>query len=152
MRYFVLLIFAVSFYSCMAERKDIKAVMTDSANIEKLKIAVGSTVFTATLVDNETVTAFKTMLPLTVSMTELNGNEKYYHLSKNLPANSSNPGKIHSGDLMLFGGNSLVLFYKTFSTSYSYTKLGKIDDPSGLATALGSGNATVSFELIRSDN
>ena len=80
-------------------------------------------------------------------MTELNGNEKYFGLSKNLPANESNPGSIKSGDLMLYGTNTFVLFYETFSTSYSYTKLGKINDPAGLAAALGSGNITVTIEL-----
>lgn len=80
-------------------------------------------------------------------MTELNGNEKYFDVSENLPANPSNPGKINSGDLLLYGSKTVVLFYKTFSTSYSYTKLGKIDNPSGLAEALGSGNVVITIEL-----
>ena len=128
----------------------------DASNIEnnnpmpngKIKITVNSQTFTATLLDNSSAKAFKEMLPLTINMTELNGNEKYYNLPDILPTNSSNPGTIVNGDLMLYGSNTLVLFYKTFSTSYRYTKLGSVDDITGLATALGSGNVMVTFELV----
>ncbi|QHW00415.1 cyclophilin-like fold protein [Spirosoma endbachense] len=119
----------------------------------KLRIRVGSTTFTATLLENATVTAFKARLPMTVSMSELNGNEKLYNFPTGpnagpLPTNSSNPGTIQTGDLMLYGSSTLVLFYKTFPTAYSYTKLGQIDKPAGLETALGSGSVTVSFDLL----
>ncbi|HRI58226.1 MAG TPA: cyclophilin-like fold protein [Saprospiraceae bacterium] len=78
---------------------------------------------------------------------DLNGNEKYVDLSRNLPADASNPGTIQTGDLMLYGSFTLVLFYKSFPTSYSYKKLGRIDDVTGLAAAVGSGNVTVTYEL-----
>ncbi len=112
----------------------------------KIKITVNSQSFTATLLDNNSAKAFKEMLPLTINMTELNGNEKYYDMPNSLPTNSSNPESIKNGDLMLYGSRTLVLFYKTFSTSYRYTKLGAIDDVAGLASALGSGNVTVTFD------
>lgn len=113
----------------------------------KVKITVNSQTYIVTLFDNNSAKAFKEMLPLTIDMTELNGNEKYYKFPNNIPANSSNPGTIKNGDLMLYGAKTLVLFYNSFSTSYSYTKLGTIHDATGLASALGSGNVTVSFEL-----
>jgi hypothetical protein len=113
----------------------------------KIKITVNSQTFTASLFDNNSAKAFKEMLPLTIHMTELNGNEKYYDLPKSIPTNAFNPETIKSGDLMLYDSKILVLFYKTFSTSYSYTKLGMIDDVKGLELVLGSGNATVTFEL-----
>lgn len=112
-----------------------------------IQIKVGNKAFTATLEDNATSKAFKARLPMTIQMTELNGNEKYFRLSVNLPTNPSNPGKIQTGDLMVYGHNTLVLFYETFPTSYSYTRLGRINDTAGLAAALGSGNVTVAFEL-----
>jgi hypothetical protein len=80
-------------------------------------------------------------------MSDLNANEKYFDLPANLPANASNPGTIQTGDLMLYGLNTLVLFYQSFSTAYNYTPIGRIDNASGLTTALGSGNVTVKFEL-----
>src|SRR5688572_19971934 len=116
----------------------------------KMKIKIDSKVFSATLFENETAAAFKAKLPLTLNMDELNGNEKKYDFSDSFPTNSSNPKKINNGDLMIWQDRTLVLFYKTFPTSYSYTKLGRIDDPSGLEAAVGTGNVTVTFELDRS--
>ena len=112
-----------------------------------MNISIGTQTFTATLFDNETAAALKAILPVTLDMNELNGNEKYYHFSTTFPTNASNHGTINAGDVMLWGNNSLVLFYKTFTTSYSYTKIGRIDDASGLAAAVGSGNVTITFEL-----
>lgn len=79
-------------------------------------------------------------------MHELNSNEKYAYLDQSLPTQASSPGMIQTGDLMLYGSSCVVLFYKTFSTSYSYTRIGRIDNPSGLAAVVGSGSVTVSFE------
>ncbi|GAB3775836.1 cyclophilin-like fold protein [Spirosoma horti] len=111
-----------------------------------ITIRVGSAAFTATLLTNATATAFRARLPMTVAMSELNGNEKLYRFANDLPTKPANPGTIQTGDLMLYGANTLVLFYQTFPTSYSYTRLGRIDNPSGLAAALGTGTVTVTFE------
>ena len=113
----------------------------------QINVVIGSKTFTATLADSETGEAFAALLPLTVTMNELNGNEKYHYLSSYLPTAAYQPGTIHSGDLMLYGNNCVVLFYETFNSSYSYTRLGAIDNPSGLAAALGSGNVSVRFEF-----
>lgn len=139
-------IFMSSATSCSKEDDKIDTEnITPMAN-GKIKITVNSQTFTATLLDNNSAKVFREMLPVTLNMTELNGNEKYNDLPNSLPTNSSNPGTIKNGDLMLYGSKTLVLFYKTFSTSYSYTKLGSIDDVASLASALGTVNVTVTFE------
>jgi len=114
----------------------------------KIKITVGSVSFVATTYDNATAKAFIALLPMTISMNELNGNEKYHYLSGNLPSSPIYPSTIHAGDLMLYGQSCIVLFYETFATSYSYTPLGYIDNPTGLKTALGFNNSTVKFEVL----
>lgn len=121
---------------------------TDNDNTpmnREIIISIGDARYTATLEDNPTAKAFAALLPMTVTMTEMNGNEKYYNLNGNLPTDTFRPGTIHTGDLLLWGSNTVVLFYETFSSSYSYTRVGKIDNPAGLAAALGSGNVRVSF-------
>jgi hypothetical protein len=79
-------------------------------------------------------------------MTELNGNEKFARLSVSEPTQASTPPAIRTGDLMMYGSSTLVLFYKSFRTTYSYTNIGRVDDSAGLEAALGSGNVDVTFE------
>lgn len=115
-------------------------------NNNQIIITVGSHNFTATLEDNQTAMEFRKLLPLTIYLSELNGNEKYYYLPQNLPTHTENTRLIRAGDLMLYGSSCLVLFYETFRTSYSYTRLGHIDDVSGLKAALGTGGVTVTIK------
>jgi len=112
-----------------------------------LIITIGGKAFGATLSDNPTAAAFRALLPLSVSMSELNGNEKLYRLPTSLPAQPSRPASIQSGDLMLYGANTVVLFYKSFATTFSYTRIGRIDDPAGLERAVGDGSVTVTFAV-----
>ena len=143
---------SISFASCSKKDKQIQNTVNSLSEPQNkkeknLKISIGTSVFTATLIDNQTTSAFKALLPITIQMSELNSNEKFYYFKKSLPTNASTARQIQSGDLMLYGDNCLVLFYENFNTSYSYTRLGKIENVSGLTAALGSGNVTVKFEL-----
>ena len=115
------------------------------ANQNTITVTAGDTSFTAVLYDNETAQAFYDMLPLTLDMSELNGNEKYFYIDEPLKVDAHSPGTINSGDIKLYGSDCIVLFYETFSSGYSYTDIGKIDDPEGLAQALGGGSVSVTF-------
>ncbi len=108
-------------------------------------MTVGERRFAITLADDAAARAFAAQLPLTLDMSELNGNEKHADLREALPADASRPGTIQSGDLMLYGTNTLVVFYATFNSSYSYTWLGRVDDPAALPRALGPRGVRVVF-------
>jgi len=108
-------------------------------------MTVGEQRFAITLADNAAARAFAALLPLTLDMTELNGNEKYARLPKALPANASQPGTIRKGDLMLYGMETLVVFYLTFDSTYPYTRLGRVDDPASLAQVLGKRGVRIVF-------
>lgn len=120
----------------------------ESETSRTMRIEIGNQTFTATLADNETAVAFLALLPMTVTMNDLNGNEKYCNLASDLPTASYRPGTIRSGDIMLYGSDCVVLFYETFSSSYSYTRIGQVDDPTGLAAAVGTGRVTVTFTAL----
>ena len=115
------------------------------ADQNTITVTAGDTSFTAVLYDNETAQAFYDMLPLTLDMSELNGNEKYFYIDEPLKVDAHSPGTINSGDIKLYGCDCIVLFYETFSSGYSYTDIGKIDDPEGLTQALGGGSVSVTF-------
>jgi hypothetical protein len=111
----------------------------------RMWMTLGERRFAITLADTEAARAFAAMLPLTIDMPDLNSNEKHAKLPKALPTSTIRPGTIRNGDLMLYGSQTLVLFYLTFDSVYSYTRLGRLDDPADLAGALGAGTARVTF-------
>ena len=98
-----------------------------------INVIIGGVAYGAKLYDNETAREWIKGFPAEYEMSELNGNEKYCYLQGSLPTDGVNPGGINAGDIMLYGSSCIVLFYDTFQTSYSYTRLGYIEDPDGLA-------------------
>lgn len=122
-------------------RQEENLVESEEGKMEKnLSLQVNGKTFKITLEENETTEALTKVLPLKIIMNELNGNEKYYYLDTMLPSNPIRVEKIESGDIMLYGDNCLVIFYEDFKTTYSYTRIGKIENTEGLKEALGSGN------------
>lgn len=108
-------------------------------------MTIGEHRFSITLADTDAARAFAARLPLTLEMAELNGNEKHADLPQALPTDASRPGTIRNGDLMLYGSKTVVLFYETFRSSYSYTPLGHVDDPHDLGRVLGHRSSRVVF-------
>jgi hypothetical protein len=121
---------------------------TVDAMAPKITIQVTDKVFNATLADDATAAAFVARLPMSLRMADLNANEKFVDLPTSLPTRASIPSTIHAGDLMLYGSRTVVLFYKTFQTTYSYTPIGRIDRPGGLQEALGPEDVVVSFATL----
>lgn len=116
---------------------------TQQTGTMTITITVGSQVFKADIEDTETGRAFLGKLPLTLDMSELNGNEKYCY-GVSLPKDDKYYNSIAAGDLMLYSGNCIVLFYGP-AGGYSYTRIGKLASTEGLRDALGTGSVKVSF-------
>ena len=119
----------------------------NNSGSKSAKLLIDNKEYSITLEDNETVAALVNNMPLDLSMSNLNGNEFYSYLDFTLPTNSSNPGKINKGDIYLYGNNCIVIFYETFNTSYSYTKIGKLDDIEVLDNIKDKNNIIVNLEI-----
>lgn len=119
-----------------------------STHARQVEAVLNGQSFTIELEDNQTADAFYKLLPLRVEMSELNSNEKYVYLDSDLPSSPVNPGTVEVGDVMLFQGNCLVIFYQAHQTSYSYTPIGKIVDAAALASTLGGGAISANFQAM----
>ena len=86
-------------------------------------------------------------------MSNLNENQIYYRFSsESFTTNTKSVGRINKGDIYLYKSNVLVLFYKTFTTSYSYTELGKLKDPTGLDNLIGLNDVEVQWFTKNSES
>ncbi len=145
----------------IGKQKYICKVTVKRKQEKTVDVIVNGKKFQAKLADTAAAKELAKKLPMTINMKELNGNEKYCYLSFDLPANetpsgdTSMPfgkndenvsGQIRTGDIMLYGSDCLVFFYKNFRTSYQYTRIGRITDPEGFASALGKGNVQVMIQ------
>ena len=116
------------------------------AGEEQYYIKINDNEFEFEFKDTEVANKIKSKLPFTVKMTNLNGNEVYYQFSgESFTPNHKAVGTINMGDIYLYQSNYLVLFYKTFTTSYSYTEIGKLKDATGLDTIIGSSDIEIEW-------
>lgn len=112
----------------------------------KIVMTINNKDFIISLKQNKSTNALIKQLPLTMTMKDLNGNEKYHYIQNNLPTETEFIEKIEAGDFMLFGDNCLVFFYKSFPTHYSYTKLGRIEDVEGYLKVINQ-NSDINISL-----
>lgn len=120
---------------------------TDKKAVTSVTLNVNGQSFQAVFYNNKTADALLKKMPMTLNMKELNGNEKYHFFDTEFPTDEKSLGKISAGDIMLYGSDCLVTFYKSHRTSYQYTPVGKIEDASGFAKAVGKGNVTIKFTV-----
>ncbi len=114
-----------------------------------MNITVGNTTLTAEMCDNSSAKALKEMLEsgsLTINMSDYADFEKVGSLGTSLPRNDEQI-TTEAGDLILYQGNSFVIYYDT--NSWNFTRLGKINNATkeSLLKVLGDGDVTVTLSL-----
>ena len=134
--------------STVPESGDVENGQVEEENSEmQMNVQVGGSTFTATLEENAAADALVDMMeqgPVTIQMSDYSGFEKVGPLGTSLPA-SSQQTTTQAGDIVLYQGNQIVMFYG--SNSWSYTRLGHINDLTGWKEALGNGDVTVTLSL-----
>ena len=118
-------------------------------NIDMIKIKVNNSVLEVKLEDNEATKSLVERLKngdIRVKANEYGGFEKVGNLGFSLPKNDKNI-TTSAGDIVLYQGNQISIFYN--SNSWSYTKLGKVQNVSGaeLNNILGSGDVTLILSI-----
>lgn len=110
-----------------------------------MNITIGQSTFSAELADTQAAKELTALLPLMLEMQDHLNNEKFAELPKSLSRQDQAVGRIEAGDIMLWGGDTLVVFYESFHSSYRYTKLGKIQNADKLKNAVGAGKVKMTF-------
>lgn len=113
----------------------------------RMRVQVNGSTFFAVLKENEAVRTLVELMeqaPVTIAMSDYAGFEKVGPLGQSLPASNSQT-TTQAGDIVLYNGDQIVIFYG--SNSWSYTRLGHIEDLTGWEEALGGGDVTVTFSL-----
>lgn len=139
------------------ETTDLQEEVTQAQNDEpsehadektfELQMTIGNTPVSVDWEDNEAVEALKDLCrnqPLTIQMSMYGGFEQVGSIGQDLPRNDSQT-TTQSGDIVLYSGNQIVVFYG--SNSWAYTRLGHITDQSEqeLAELLGNGDVTITI-------
>ena len=147
---------------CGKQSRDVSAVeetesqqkqenpLSESADqVQEMVMMIGNQAVPVEWEDNESVDALQKLCattPLTIQMSMYGGFEQVGSIGQSLPKNDKQT-TTHAGDIVLYSGSNIVVFYG--SNSWSYTRLGRI---SGLSEAdltemLGNGNVTITISM-----
>lgn len=111
--------------------------------MEQIKVLINDKRYTMTLADTQAAQELLSQLPLKLELDDFNQNEKVGNLGRKYPTASENVDHIYSGDVMLYGDDNFVIFYKNFPTPYSYTRLGRLEGADNLSDVVGRNRITV---------
>ena len=114
-----------------------------------MQMRIGDTLVAVEWEDNESVRALKNLCsdtPLTIQMSMYGGFEQVGSIGTSLPRNDVQI-TTGAGDIVLYSGNQIVVFYG--SNSWAYTRLGHItnQDAAGMSKLLGNGDVTITISM-----
>ena len=118
---------------------------TSTKKEENMKLSIDNQELDVAWEDNDSVKALKGILPLTINMHEYGGFEQTGSIGQSIVRNDSQIDVV-PGDIVLYSGNAISVFYST--SSWSYTRLGKINmSQNELEQLLGNGDVTITLSI-----
>lgn len=140
--------FSIEVAAAFADDTIIAEPASNQDDMMKIKMTINDQVFHARLFRSASTRAIIAQMPFVLAMDDYAAQEKIARLLFELPhVPAETPSVINIGDIYLWSGNNLVLFYATFPNNYNYVPVGYIIDPSGLKDALGNGGVEISFSV-----
>ncbi len=135
----------------VADIEDIRDETPQTDEVEEdrdMIMEIGDTLVQVAWEDNESVEALKELVSqeaLSIQMSMYGGFEQVGSIGQNLPRDDKQT-TTKAGDIVLYSGNQIVVFYG--SNSWSYTRLGSISDKSEkeLSELLGNGDVTITIK------
>ena len=144
-----LLLLLILFSACRRNIKNESGNKTDNNELsqkkeQSMKMYINAEEVSVLWEDNESVKALNELLPIEIEMKMYGDFEQVGSIGKKLPRNDVQM-TTKSGDIVLYAGDQLVVFYG--SNSWAYTKLGKIDlNEDKLKDLLGNGDVKIALK------
>ena len=151
----LVLIFAIMMVACGSSTGEVEQSAESSESVAEsqeatteMKLLIGEQEVQVQWENNDAVNALKDQVndaPLTIDMSMYSDFEQVGELGMDLPANDKQI-ETEAGDIMLYSGDKIVVFYGT--NSWAYTPLGKIQNKTSdeLTELLGNGDVSITLK------
>ena len=127
------------------------AAYAEQVKAMKIKIRVGDSDLTATLIDSETTQDFVSLLPFTLTMNDLLGREKFGHLPRAISEGGKRTRTYKVGDVIYWSpGPDVAIYYRNDGQSIpapGIIVIGKIN--SGVEALNAPGSVKVTIERLQ---
>ena len=130
----------------MLAEPETETTEVDTTEVENtMRLFIGETEVPVTWEENASVDALKELCPLTIQMSMYGGFEQVGPIGQSIVRDDQQTSTDY-GDIVLYSGNQIVVFYGT--NSWAYTRLGHVElSQQEMRDLLANGDVTITFEI-----
>lgn len=127
-----------------AEVETTETELTEENQENTMRLLIGETEVPVAWEENTSVDALKDLCPLTIQMSMYGGFEQVGPIGQSIVSDDQQTSTDY-GDIVLYSGNQIVIFYGT--NSWAYTRLGHVDlTQQEMRDLLANGDVTITLE------